>query len=65
MQRNATRFFGPSAQGEAASPVRIEKLSLGVGDSFGRQAKAQLGACTRHVTGNLWERQIGPLFWMT
>ncbi len=29
----------------AAAPVLLEKFSLGVGDRFGRQAKAQLRAC--------------------
>ncbi len=29
----------------AAAPLRLEKLSLGVGDRFGHQAKAQLRAC--------------------
>ena len=33
----------PSSPGE--SPVRLEKLSLGVGDRFGHQAGAQLRAC--------------------
>jgi hypothetical protein len=35
----------PSFSGPGASRVRLEKLSLGIGDRFGRQAGAQLRAC--------------------
>ena len=35
----------PSGPGAVASRVQLEKLSLGVGDRFGHQAKAQLRAC--------------------
>ncbi len=35
----------PSSPGAGPSPLRLEKLSLGVGDRFGHQAAAQLRAC--------------------
>ncbi|HEY1207093.1 MAG: tagaturonate epimerase family protein [Bryobacteraceae bacterium] len=37
--------LGPSSPGAGASPVQLEKLSLGVGDRFGHQAGAQLRGC--------------------
>jgi hypothetical protein len=37
--------FRPVAPSAVASPLLLERLSLGVGDRFGHEAKAQLRAC--------------------